>query len=257
MLGDTFIGKTSLALRFAKGYYREAARNPTVGAFFVTKRLTVQGVTCKIQIWDTAGQEQFRKLAPMYYKNAHCAIICYDITSPRTYETLQYWIQELHDHAPGDLVIALCATKSDLVTNPDTSQVEELAEATGAMFFSTSAKDDTNVNLVFEKVAERILQMKMENPERFNPVTPANSVHSGFFAVNTPKSAPSSPKQSFNVPSDSHGVRDEKKDSDGDGMVRDQSNQNTQQKTEPSGGCDGFLCGEMLDDGDTSNCVIQ
>ena len=58
MLGDTNTGKTSLVLRFAEGYYREEARSATVGAFFITKRLQVQGITCKIQIWDTAGQEQ-------------------------------------------------------------------------------------------------------------------------------------------------------------------------------------------------------
>lgn len=89
MLGETFTGKTSLVLRFAEGHYRETSRNPTVGAFFITKRLTVQGMTAKIQIWDTAGQEQFKKLAPMYYKSAAAAIICYDVTSPKSFETLE------------------------------------------------------------------------------------------------------------------------------------------------------------------------
>ena len=89
MLGDTFTGKTSLVLRFAEGYYRDSARNPTVGAFFITKRLTVGGTTAKIQIWDTAGQEQFRRLAPMYYKNAAAAVVCYDVTSPKSFETLE------------------------------------------------------------------------------------------------------------------------------------------------------------------------
>lgn len=89
MLGETFTGKTSLVLRFAEGYYRDSARNPTVGAFFITKRLTVNGMTAKIQIWDTAGQEQFKRLAPMYYKNAAAAIVCYDVTSPQSFETLE------------------------------------------------------------------------------------------------------------------------------------------------------------------------
>ena len=90
MLGDTFTGKTSLVLRFAEGYYRDSARNPTVGAFFITKKLTVSsGTTAKIQIWDTAGQEQFKRLAPMYYKNAAAAIVCYDVTSPKSFETLE------------------------------------------------------------------------------------------------------------------------------------------------------------------------
>ena len=141
MLGDTFTGKTSLVLRFAEGYYRDSARSATVGAFFITKRLTVQGITCKIQIWDTAGQEQFKRLAPMYYKNAAAAIVCYDVTSPKSFETLKYWVDELQQniHA-GGIVLAMCATKCDLATHPDTSQAEELAQATGAMFMTTSAK---------------------------------------------------------------------------------------------------------------------
>lgn len=109
MLGETFTGKTSLVLRFAEGYYRDSARNPTVGAFFITKRLTVNmqqqqhdgtgdgndenaepaPITAKLQIWDTAGQEQFKMLAPMYYKDAAAAVICYDVTSPKSFETLE------------------------------------------------------------------------------------------------------------------------------------------------------------------------
>ena len=176
MLGDTFTGKTSLVLRFAEGYYRESGRNATVGAFFITKRLSVQGMTCKIQIWDTAGQEQFRKLAPMYYKNAAAAIICYDITSPKSFETLKYWIDELHQNFPaGGIVIAMCATKCDLSTNPDISEAEELAETVGSMFFTTSAKDNTNVSSLFEKVAERVLQFQRQDIGNTIPVTLATT----------------------------------------------------------------------------------
>ena len=41
------------------------------------------------EIWDTAGQEQFKKLAPMYNKNAAAEIICYNVTSPKLFETLE------------------------------------------------------------------------------------------------------------------------------------------------------------------------
>jgi len=159
MLGETFTGKTSLVLRFAEGYYRDSSRNPTVGAFFITKRLTVQGMTAKIQIWDTAGQEQFKRLAPMYYKNAAAAIICYDVTSPKSFETLEYWMNELQQNvAAGRIIIAMCATKCDLAMNPDTSQAEALAADTGAMFMTTSSKTNSNVHLLFQKVTERVLE---------------------------------------------------------------------------------------------------
>jgi len=92
LLGDSFTGKTSLVLRFAEGYYRESARSATVGAFFITKRLSVPsaGLTCKIQIWDTAGQEMFKPLAPMYYQSAAAAILCFDPTAPKSLDTLKY-----------------------------------------------------------------------------------------------------------------------------------------------------------------------
>ena len=48
---------------------------PTVGAAFLTQTLHVEGRTLKLEIWDTAGQEKFAALAPLYYHGAHIAIV--------------------------------------------------------------------------------------------------------------------------------------------------------------------------------------
>lgn len=70
---------------------------------------------------------------------------------------------ELQQNVPpeNNLVIAMCATKCDLASNPDTSQAEALAAATGSMFMTTSAKTNTNVTAVFQRLSERVLQIKM------------------------------------------------------------------------------------------------
>ena len=163
MLGDTNTGKTSLVLRFAEGYYREEARSSTVGAFFITKRLQVHGITCKLSIWDTAGQEQFKCMAPMYYRNAAAAIVCYDVTSPSSYTTMRYWLDELHRNIPaGNIVICIAATKTDLAPVIDLASAEQMATSMGAMFVETSAKTNTNVISLFRKVAERVLQFKQD-----------------------------------------------------------------------------------------------
>jgi len=174
MLGDTNTGKTSLVLRFAEGYYREEARSSTVGAFFITKRLQVQGITCKLSIWDTAGQEQFKCMAPMYYRNAAAAIVCYDVTSPSSYQTMRFWLDELHRNIPaGTIVICIAATKTDLVPQVDLTEAEQMANSMGAMFVDTSAKTNTNVIGLFRKVAERVLQFKQDTPI---PVTPGAAI---------------------------------------------------------------------------------
>lgn len=37
------------------------------------------------QIWDTAGQEKYDSLAPIYYKGSQVAIVVYDVTEARTF----------------------------------------------------------------------------------------------------------------------------------------------------------------------------
>lgn len=98
LLGDTNTGKTSLVLRFVEGYYRDAGRSSTVGAFFLTKRLTAASITCKLLLWDTAGQEQFQKLAATYYQHAAAAVLTYDVTNPHSLVRLRTWLADLQRH---------------------------------------------------------------------------------------------------------------------------------------------------------------
>jgi small GTP-binding protein len=102
MLGDISTGKTSLIYRFTQGYYRDDGHPPTTGAVFSVKKIqTIGGVTCNVQIWDTAGVPERTKFAHLYYKTADAAIICYDIENPQSYEVLCIWLEELRRHMSG------------------------------------------------------------------------------------------------------------------------------------------------------------
>ncbi len=276
MLGDTFTGKTSLVLRFAEGYYRESGRNATVGAFFITKRMTVQGLTCKIQIWDTAGQEQFKKLAPMYYKNAAAAIICYDITSPQSFETLKYWVDELRTNIPADgIVLALCATKCDLsTTQAETVEAESLAAEIGALFMCTSAKENLNVHELFENVTGRVLHLQQQEDGRHVPVTLSNTSLEMCDYKILPKSPPNGGQQDslqtsrmlspdFASQQDRQDrgsgrfkLVDEKKEDDEEGVVDPVDSRDTVESK-----CDAsrLMCGdaeELMGGSNGQNCII-
>ena len=74
----------------------------TPGANFTTKTVFLQDEkqSIKFEIWDTAGQEKYRALAKVFYKNAAVCILVYDITRRASFEELKkYWITELKANA--------------------------------------------------------------------------------------------------------------------------------------------------------------
>ena len=76
----TLLNQSSLVLRFVKDQFDDY-RESTIGAAFLTQTVSLDdNTTVKFEIWDTAGQERYKSLAPMYYRNAHCAVVVYDIT---------------------------------------------------------------------------------------------------------------------------------------------------------------------------------
>jgi len=140
-------------------------------------------VHCKVQIWDTAGQEKFRPLAKMYYTHSAAAILCYDVTSRNSWEVAKFWLEELHKNVPaGNIVLCLCACKVDsgpVVVSREDSM--DLANSNGAMFVETSAKNSNNVLTVFKRVAERVLQFQKTGRETGLgniPVTPGAAIDS-------------------------------------------------------------------------------
>lgn len=163
LLGDTGVGKSSLVLRFVTNSFKSYSES-TIGASFMSKVMSVNGNRIKFQIWDTAGQEKYHSLAPMYYRGAAVAIVVYDITRKSSFTTLQMWIKELRQLGPEDIVIVIAANKCDL---DDQREVEtetakiyaksvEQAGGSGALFFETSAKEDTNVAQMFSELSKRL-----------------------------------------------------------------------------------------------------
>jgi Ras-related protein Rab-5C len=90
----------------------------------------------------------------MYYRNAHCAVVVYDITQSASLEKARTWIRELQRQADPSIVIALCGNKSDLAARRQVSQEEakKYADEEGLMWTETSAKTGEGVTEVFTAI---------------------------------------------------------------------------------------------------------
>ncbi|PVU97261.1 hypothetical protein BB561_000684 [Smittium simulii] len=169
LLGESAVGKSSLVLRFVKDKFDEY-KESTIGAAFLTKTLTLESEDkVKFEIWDTAGQERYKSLAPMYYRNANCAIVVYDITQAASFQRAQTWIEELKKQAESDILILLAGNKMDLEDRRTVSSVEgsTFAAKNGLLFSETSAKDATNTFTMFQNLAIKLAETRKSTPEVF------------------------------------------------------------------------------------------
>ncbi|KAI9317175.1 Rab31 protein [Dichotomocladium elegans] len=146
ILGSQGVGKTSLVIRYISKTFSPNSTS-TIGASFMTRKLTVDNSKVRLQIWDTAGQERFRAMAPMYYRGAQAALLVYDITSQESFEELGRWIEELKRNMTDDLVIVVVANKTDLASRrevPEDRAREYVTRTVGpdTPVYEVSAKED-------------------------------------------------------------------------------------------------------------------
>ncbi|CAG5126608.1 unnamed protein product [Candidula unifasciata] len=165
LLGDTGVGKSSLALRFARGQFPTHCET-TIGAAFLTQTVKVQGKNIKLDIWDTAGQERYHSLAPMYYRGAQAAIVVYDVNNANTFDRAVSWIDELRQQTTGNILIVLAGNKLDLASEHRAVQTEDarvFAEENGLIFAECSAKSGHAVNEMFMMIAQKMIAKQLNN----------------------------------------------------------------------------------------------
>jgi len=156
LVGDTQVGKTCLVSWLTTGSFRGAAP-ATVGAAFQDHVMATDKGTVSMQIWDTAGQEKYRSLAPMYYRNAQAAILVFDLTSAQSYDALEQWATELREKASDDMKLFVVGNKCDLETDRKVTAVDarEFTFRHGAVeYYETSAKTGLGVVALFRAVAD-------------------------------------------------------------------------------------------------------
>lgn len=155
-VGESLVGKTSLINQFARSSFDQ---NPpsTIGAVFHSRELVIHGKKVGVQIWDTAGQEKYRSLGPIYYRDASAGICVFDMTEKRSLVNLDVWISEFLKYAQDPLLFVV-GNKNDVEceNKVGVDEARAFAKKHGAVCEFTSAKTGENVRELFDKIFEAL-----------------------------------------------------------------------------------------------------
>ena len=164
LLGDVSVGKTSIASRYCKNSFNEHHINTIGGAYQQQKVVLGNGSMVKLHIWDTSGQERFRAMTNLYYRDAQVAILTYDITNESSFSSIEFWIQELKYKVENEnMILCLVGNKCDVNLNERkvTSQKgKNFAQDNNMIFFETSAKTGEGVKDLFVTIANKVYEQQ-------------------------------------------------------------------------------------------------
>jgi len=149
-LGDQYVGKSSILNRFYQDKF-EQDYQATIGLDFHSKNVTINGNPVRLLLYDTAGQEKFKSLIPMYIRDANIILVVYDITSKDSFTHTEHWVNETKDLKREDAIFVLVGNKTDLEENRvvQVKEAEDFANEKGFLFHEVSAKTGENVEELF------------------------------------------------------------------------------------------------------------
>ena len=153
LVGDIGTGKTNL-IGVATGQKFNPSNLSTTTCSFMRMLIKINNIEYKINLWDTIGQEKYRSLTKIFFKNSKVVLLVYDITRRKTFEGLIIWKKMIDDILGNAIVIGVVANKCDLYMKEQVNEEEgrKYAEEIGAKFIYTSAKLDAKNFKMFLEV---------------------------------------------------------------------------------------------------------
>lgn len=157
LVGNAGSGKSSTMMRYADRTFSEAYTS-TIGVDFRAKTVCKDGKRIKLQIWDTAGQCQFRCITTSYYRGAHGIFFMYDMTDALSFVHLCEWIKEAETHTESKPVYVLVGSKCDLAAARKVSlkEAQSFAKLRNMQYIEVSAKNGQGVERMFQMMVDSI-----------------------------------------------------------------------------------------------------
>lgn len=164
IIGESCVGKSCIISRYTEDTFSSTFLM-TVGVDFKVKEMTVDGRLVKLQVWDTAGQEQFHTITKSYFRGAHGILLCFDLTSRDSFEKTHVWMDSIHEAASENVDIILIGNKVDETEKRTvlTEEGEKLAKEYNIPYFETSAKTGKGISEAFVALIRKVMANKQSD----------------------------------------------------------------------------------------------
>ncbi|CAL2032843.1 unnamed protein product [Caenorhabditis brenneri] len=159
LLGEGCVGKSSLVLRFVENKF-SSRHLSTIQASFVSKTIHIDDCKAELHIWDTAGQEKYHALGPIYYRGSNGVLLVFDITDRRSFERVKNWVLEIKTCLGKTAEILIVGNKTDLEDERLISRqdAEVYADSENALYMETSAQDNIGIPEAFEALTAKMIE---------------------------------------------------------------------------------------------------
>ena len=175
VLGDAGVGKTSLVHCLWRGKPCRYDYEATIGVEFTKIPISLSnGKKVNLDVWDTAGQETYRSLIDLYYRDKAGVVLVFDVCSRPSFESLSYWFKQIRKKTLNENVkVVLVGNKIDReetgMRKVSREEAEDLAEKEGILYMETSVKSNINVTEVFQRLGDEIYKA-YSLPKRGNSI---------------------------------------------------------------------------------------
>ena len=171
LLGDSEVGKTSFMTRYLDDNYMSNTL-VSVGIDSRIKTFERNNKTVYLRIFDTAGQERFRSIVKNYYKGADGILLMYDVTNLKSFKAIKTWVESIKENMDiNEIGLIIIGNKIDLpdkvVGDEEKKEIENLLNT---QIIEASAKENINVNEIFDKIVDIMMEKKLGKVKKENIV---------------------------------------------------------------------------------------
>ena len=175
-LGDQSVGKSCILNRFLNDTFIENYQ-ATIGLDFQSKNVQIENQDIHLLLYDTAGQEKFRSLIPMYTRDANIVLLVYDISNKDSFSHLPDWLKDLTNVNFDEVIFAIVANKVDLSGKREVTAEEgqKFADEHNFIFQEISAKTGLGFSELFYKNIFEKIRTKFR-PSGQQPASEINDI---------------------------------------------------------------------------------